>query len=265
MRGVDRKNLRVVLWLFVFLAIPFNGSDRLCAADFSVVTRLFSSSQTESLGENTTLFRGENVYDLPADGDQITFFEGEANQFILLDTAKKRWTRISTEQLLAYTAWLKERSLESDDPLLRFCAAPQFEIHSEKQGKWWHFDHPLLGYRVETDTYEDLEIGRQYRSFSDWYARLNAMLHSQSLPPFPRLAINQRLAQEDLLPRTVRLRISPSSRTGREELTMRSVHQIRPGLSDRDRERLAWIENCRRKFPEVSLTAYRQQKATETK
>jgi len=190
-----------MVWLFVLFVVFLNCTAQSLAADFSVVTRLFSSSETVPLGENTTIFQGDKVYDLPATGDQITFFDKTENQFVVVNTAKKTWTRISTEQLLQYTAWVKEKSMESDDPLLRFCAAPQFDVRSESGGRYWRFEHPLLEYRVETDTFDEPEIGLQYRSFSDWYARLNTMLQPQSLPPFPRLIVNQQIAQKGLLPR----------------------------------------------------------------
>ncbi len=249
----------LMVWLFVLFVVFLNCTAQSQAADFSVVTRLFSSSETVPLGENTTIFQGDKVYDLPATGDQITFFDKTENQFVVVNTAKKTWTRISTDQLLQYTAWVKEKSMESDDPLLRFCAAPQFDVRSESGGRYWRFEHPLLEYRVETDTFDEPEIGLQYRSFSDWYARLNTMLQPQSLPPFPRLIVNQQIAQKGLLPKTVQLRISPSPRIGKQELAIRSVHQVHLGLSAKDRERLAWVESCRRKFPEVSLIAYQNQ------
>jgi hypothetical protein len=262
-----RVSLSHFLWLpfFVLFVGWMHAPAQIQAADFSVVTRLYALPEKAPLGENTTIFQGENVYDFPETGDQVTFFNKAENQFVILNTANKTWTRISTDQLLQYTAWLKEKSLESDDPLLRFCAAPKFEKRSENNGKYWFFEHPLLQYEVESDSFTDPQIGLQYRTFSDWYARLNTMLRPQSLPPFARLIVNQQIAQEGLLPKTVQLRISPSRHIGNEELTMQSVHQVHLGLSAKDRERLAWVESCRKKFPEVSLVAYRNQSPESVK
>ena len=245
--------------LLLLLSVGFADVPQSQAADFRIITKLYAADNKDPLGENTTIFHGGNVYDFPATGDQITFFEKAENQFVVLNAAKKTWTRISTDQLLQYTAWLKEKSLESDDPLLRFCASPKFKIRSENSGKKWFFEHPLLEYQIEADTFDDPQIGLEYRSFSDWYARLNTMLRPQSLPPFPRLIVNQQMVQESLLPKAVQLRISPSRHIGKKELTVRSVHQVQVGLSAQDRERLAWVEECRQKFPEVSLVAYRNQ------
>lgn len=266
MCGVHRAtHFTIAAWLFVFIATFLTSDFQTFAADFSVVTHLFSSTEEEPVGENTTIFREGNVYDLPAFGDQITFFDNENKQFILLDTARKTWTRVSSEYLIQYGTWLKEKASNSDDPLLRFCVAPQFEVRSEKEGTLWYFEHPLLTYRVDATPFDDPEVARQYREFSDWYARLNAMLRPQALPPFPRLIVNQQLAQKDLIPRSVGLRISPSSRTGKEPLVIRSVHRVRSGLSSQDRQRLAWIESCRRKYPEVNLIAYQQRESPEKK
>ena len=137
----------LMVWLFVLFVVFLSCTAQSPAAEFSVVTRLFSSSETVPLGENTTIFQGDKVYDLPATGDQITFFDKTENQFVVVNTAKKTWTRISTKQLLQYTAWVKEKLMESDDPLLRFCAAPQLNIHCSNTGsKRTHLMIQRLGF-----------------------------------------------------------------------------------------------------------------------
>ena len=243
-----------LLLLCILIEACFSSGN---AADFRVVTRIYQADEQEPLGENTTIFHGRKVYDFPATGDQVTCFERDENQFVVFNTVKRTWTRIPTDQLLQYTAWLKEKSGESDDPLLRFCSAPKFEVRSENDGKRWFFEHPILQYQVEGLSLEDPQIGVQYRAFGDWYARLNTMLRPQSLPPFPRLLVNQKLVEQNLLPREVELRISPSPHIGNRGLVVRSVHQVQSGLSEKDHERLVWLNGCREKFSEVKLIAYR--------
>ena len=246
-----------VIRLLLLCILVATGVSAGNAADFRVVTQIYQADDKQPLGENTTIFYGRKVYDFPTIGDQITCFERDENQFVVLDTAKRTWTRIPTDQLLQYTAWLKDRSGESDDPLLRFCSAPKFEMRSENDGKRWFFNHPVLQYQVEGISLEDPQIGIQYRAFGDWYARLNTMLRPQSLPPFPRILVNQKLVQQNLLPREVELRISSAPHIGNRELVIRSVHTIHSELSEKDHERLVWLNGCREKFSEVKLIAYR--------
>lgn len=243
--------------LLLFCSLFVAGISQSDAADFRVVTRIFRADDQQPIGENTTIFHEGKVYDFPATGDQITCFERPENQFVIFDTANRTWTRIPTDQLLQYTAWLKEKSSESDDPLLRFCSAPKFKMRSGNEGKRWIFEHPVLQYEVEGVQLKDPEIGLQYRAFSDWYARLNAMLRPQSLPPFPRLLVNQKLVQQNLLPQEVELRIGPSPHIDNGEMLVRSVHTLHNKLSEKDHERLARINGCRQKFSEVKLIAYR--------
>ncbi len=249
-----RVDVSLLLLLCSLFVAGISQSD---AADFRVVTRIFRAEDQQPIGENTTIFHEGKVYDFPASGDQITCFERAENQFVIFDTANRTWTRIPTDQLLQYTAWLKEKSSESDDPLLQFCSAPKFEMRSENEGKRWIFEHPVLHYEVEGVPLEDPEVGLQYRAFSDWYARLNAMLRPQSLPPFPRLLVNQKLVQQNLLPQEVELRIGPSPHIDNGEMLVRSVHKLHHKLSEKDHERLAWVNGCRQKFSEVKLIAYR--------
>ncbi len=253
------RSRRIAFTLLPFLCSFFVAAISVSdAADFSVVTRIFRADDQQPIVENTTIFYEDKVYDFPATGDQITCFERAENQFVVFDTANRTWTRIPTDQLLQYTAWLKEKSSESDNPLLRFCGAPKFEVRSENEGTRWFFEHPLLQYQVDGVSLEDSQIGMQYRVFGDWYARLNTMLRPQSLPPFPRLLVNQKMVQQNLIPREVTLRIGPSPYIGKSELIVRSVHRLQNGLSEKDRERLLWLNGCREKFSEVKLTAYRR-------
>ena len=108
-------------------------------------------------------------------------------------------------------------------------------------------------------------LADEYREFSDWYARLNAMFRPQALLPFPRLMVNQQLAQKKLIPEKVSLRIGSSAGVGESPLELESRHEVRVGLLNQDRERIAWLESCLRKFSEVELVAYQAQDGAEKK
>jgi hypothetical protein len=64
---------------------------------------------------------------------------------------------------------------------------------------------PHITYRLETVPARTAETVQQYREFSDWYARFNAMFNLGSTPPFPRLAVNKELARRGLVPTEVTL------------------------------------------------------------
>jgi hypothetical protein len=245
---------KYLLGMVLFTAI---GAVAVEAADFRVQTQIFSEDLDLPMSENTTLFFGGDVYDSVAGGREITLFKTSENTVFMLDLRRRKKTRITTDKLLQYTAWLKEKSAGSKDPLLNFCAAPKFEVRSENQGKSWHFEHPVIRYQVIADLADDREIAEQYRRFCDWYARLNALLRPQSLPPFPRLLVNERLAREELIPKSIELRISPQRRTGDREIKIRSIHTIKQELSAADKVHLQLIDEYLDTFEEVPLAQYR--------
>ena len=111
MRGTLRGTRpMMVAWLIVFVASFLKSDFHAFADDFTVVTQLFASTQENPIGENTTIFSEGNVYDLPASGNQVTFFDSSNQQFVLIDTAQKTQTQVSFEQLLHYSNWLKEKA-----------------------------------------------------------------------------------------------------------------------------------------------------------
>ena len=89
------------------------------------------------------------------------------------------------------------------------------------------------------------EQSEAYRTFSDWYARLNSVQPGR-LPPHARLAVNAELARRGLIPTRVELTVQTGA-SGKSS-TRRSEHEIVWELDETDRRRVeetnALVENC---------------------
>ncbi len=230
--------------------------------EFRVDTQIFLGDRDLPVSENTTLFSGEDVFDSITGDTEITVFKGSEDCFVLLDPNRKLKTRITTDQLLQYTALLKEKASKSKDPLLKFCAQPKFDVRREDNGKKWQFFDQVLQYRVLTHTATDEAVAEQYRRFCDWYARLNAMLRPQALLPFPRLVVNERIAREAAVPKMVRLQIAPQRRTDNQPFEIRSVHALVEELSPEEERLVERFQEHLASFEEVPVTQYRSKSQT---
>ena len=116
---------------------------------------------------------------------------------------------------------------------------------------------PQLTYRVSTLKAESEEAALQYREFSDWYARLNAM--TNHTPPFARLAVNQELHSRGLVATQVQLNIPKQLAIGgRGGVTLRSEHQIKWKLLKLDLDMITTTETQLGSFRAVSLEKFQQ-------
>ncbi|MEC8738077.1 MAG: hypothetical protein VXX91_07590, partial [Planctomycetota bacterium] len=123
---------------------------------------------------------------------------------------------------------------------------------------------PRVQYHIKTTDAPSQEIASQYRQFADTALLLRALLHPGGIPPFPRLAINKRIAAEAKLPASVTLQIDSRGSlvtAGLSSMMQRhlnSVHRIHPALRADDLERIADAEACMAVAEEVTLAEYTQ-------
>ena len=230
------------------------------ADDFRVNTHVYSGDSDRPVSANTTLFQNGAVYDFVQGSDDVTVLEPVHNRpvhnrIVVLDAQRQVKTQITTDELVQFTTSLREKGSNTDNPLLKFCLSPNFRVSQSGQKKWL-FESSLLSYHVDTAASQGAAIAKQYRTFCDWYARLNCILHPQSVPPFPRLLVNERLARAELTPASVQLRIAPDQRTGNRGMVVRSVHDFVGELSAEDTARIESVQRQLASFKEVTLKAY---------
>ena len=101
-------------------------------------------------------------------------------------------------------------------------------------------------------------IARQYLEFSDSYARLNSLTNPGSLPPFPRLAVNEALFRSRNIPETVQLTTASHARFGGRNTTLRSEHSVNWHLLETDLQKIDEAAEYLVTFTPVSLEKYLQ-------
>jgi hypothetical protein len=216
------------------LALSISGLSR--AEDFRVDSRVFVGKETTPHSRNVTLFQATHVYDFLDKPRQITFYDLARGRIVLVDPERNVKAEVSRAMLDAFCDNLRRAEKQTQDPVLSFALHPVFDEREEQERDETErvFASKYITYRIAPVAGESAGMAARYREFSDASARLNALVNRGSLPPFPRLAVNESLAEKAQLPVKVHLAISPAKFIGGRTVVFRSEHEYRPRLLDSD-------------------------------
>ena len=250
-----RSSLLLVIALFSAV-LPCSVAS---ADDFRIETKVFSDKGKTAVSHNTTLFKAGYVYDYLSDPDRVAVFDKPHGRFILLDPARKLKTEIKTDDVLTFATKFHDWAAKSANAFMRFAADPEFNVSFSEDGKLT-LASPHINYRLQTEPANTPEAAEQYREFSDWYARFNAMSNPGSTPPFARMTVNAELAERGLVPAEVQLTIPPQARLGVRAVAMRSEHNVSWKLLERDHERIVETANQLAAFKLVDISEFQEAK-----
>ena len=224
------------------------------ADDFRIETKLFNGGGKEPVSQTTTLFKAGRVYDYLSGPPQVAVFDKPRGRFRLLDIGRQVQTEISTEKVLTFSEELQTNAAKSKSAYLRFVAHPTFDTKVDAESGELTLSSQHLTYRAETEKPEADEAAQQYREFSDWYARLNAMMNPGSQPPFARLALNNELAKHGKLPKKVNL-VIPAQVAGWGK-DLRSEHRIHYNLLPRDLKSIDETDHQLATFKQIAFKEF---------
>jgi hypothetical protein len=142
---------------------------------------------------------------------------------------------------------------------MQFLAEPIFEERYDPARRELILFSDLVNYRAII-TSADNAVVSQYREFSDWYVRLNAILISGSRPPFARLKLNEALARREAVAREVTLTITAVKDGKTQPSAVRSEHLLSLALTPADMERIERARKSMTGYKLVSFDQYRQAK-----
>jgi hypothetical protein len=237
----------------LLIAICFASLAR--AADFRIETKVYVGKQPDPVSHNETLFQAGCVYDYLSDPQRTTVFDRARGRFIVLDPARKLKVEIKTEDVLVFSERFHAWAAKSTNGFMKFAADPEFEVKLSPDGTLTMANEHLT-YELETVPAESKQTAQQYREFSDWYARFNAMIHLGSTPPFPRLEVNKELAKNSLIPTEVMLTIPAQRTLGVPAVSMRTEHHVSWRLLQRDIEKIGETANHLTTFTTVDLAEF---------
>jgi hypothetical protein len=236
----------------VMLALVCGAGDvRAGDEGFRVESEVFANGSEEPVARSLTLFRGGIAWDFlepsaAVGGKRADFPAGEIvlhdparERVVVVDPARNVKTQIDAIRLERLSVSLASWARKADDKLVRWAGGPDFgEGMTESDGRI-ELVGPRVRYAIEFAEPPTPEAAVSYRQFADTAILLKALLHPGGLPPFPRLAINRRVAAAGGIPTAVSLEIDSKTRlvTGRVE-NLRCVHKFHPRLLAGDLDRI---------------------------
>jgi len=223
---------------------------------FRMVNRVYVGDDEKPQVQSTTIFLADTVYDFLDSPPEVTVFDKGRGRFVLLDLTRRVKTELTTHRVSSLADRLQVWARTQSDPFLKFLADPVFEEEYDQEAGELALASDWMTYRLTTVPAASRTISRQYRDFSDWYARLNTTLNPGSRPPFARLKVNDALDTRGRLPREVLL--SMRSKTGvlAKRITVRSEHKLSVGLAEADQDRVAQVGEFLTIFTPVSFERY---------
>ena len=259
-------------WLLCLAGLFAGLSAIACAGDFRVDTELFENDDKQPFLETLTIFVAGVAYDFRlTEPKEATVFDSMHGRFTLLDEARRVKATVTTQELLDFSLSLETHAAQAKDPLFAFCALPQFETSAtalEENGQ--SLTELLLAakpltYVARGQKPQQPEAVKVYRQFADWCARLNAT-RSGGLPSGARLALNQALAERELLPLEI-TRTTPAggplSKT--KKLELKSQHRVNWALCGEDHKKIDRASDMMATFEQVSYDDYRSSPAKPLK
>lgn len=217
------------------LAIMLLMATSAVAQELRIETSVYVEDDSEPVSDAQTLFDGEMVYHFVEQPAQVTVYRAPGpnrdGQFIILDLDREQRTDISTKRIGSLMKKLTKWAGEQEDPLLKFSAQPVFEKTFDEDSGVLTLENPAWTYTVATVPAEDTNSMARYREFTDWYSRLNTMLHS-SPPPGARLELNKVMSSHKVVPVEIRRTVES------QDDSLRATHLFTWRLSREDRQRI---------------------------
>jgi hypothetical protein len=246
--------VRLVLGLLCVLAGGMPASA--LGDDFRVDNRVYANGQTKPESRSTTIFSGGIVYDYLEEPAEVIVFEKAAGRFVLLSVGRQVRAELTTDEVSAFNARLKQRATSHSDPLIAFLGDPKFVEQFDPPAGRLTLNSPVMTYEVLLVSAGGPSVAEQYREFSDGYAQLNTVLNPGSRPPFARLALDEAMARRQSLAREVKLTVRQQQPAGIRRTTVRSEHDLVLKLGADDLKRVAKTRDQMRTFKPVKFEEY---------
>ena len=251
-------------WSLLCLALTCSGPWMCHAGDdgFRVESEVFVNNADQPVARSLTLFRDGVAWDFLepalADGDdkrtakgaddaaagEIVLHDPARERIVLVDPARNIKTQIDAIRLERLSVSLASWARKSDDRLVRWAGGPDFGEGMTESNERIELVGPRVRYAIDFTAPPTAETADVYRRFADTAILLKALVRPGGLPPFPRLAINRRVAAAGGIPTNVSLEIDSRAAmiTGRAE-TLRCVHKFHPRLLAADLSRIEEAES----------------------
>jgi hypothetical protein len=212
--------------------------------EMRVESEIFVDRGTTPVARSLTIFRDGLAWDFldgPQAGEaaEIALHDPARERVVVIDTIRNVKTEIDSQRLERLSVSLAAWARRSDDRLVRWAGGPEFEEGCPARERSLELSGPRVRYEVSFSEAPASDAADIYRRFADTALLLKALLHPGGIPPFPRLAINKRIAAAGGIPESVTLEIDArNALLGGRPQVLRSVHKMHPRLLATDLERV---------------------------
>lgn len=228
-----------------------SGADRTCT--MRVESELFADGGSEPVARSLTLFEHGVAWDfleLPVEEGQptaeepamqlaeIVLHDPARERVVVIDPRRELKTQVETLRLERLSVSLARWARTADDRLVRWAGGPDFDAGLTATEDALELVGPRVRYAVAYGEAPSPEAATVYRKFADTAILLKALLHPGGLPPFPRLALNQRLEAAGAIPAEVTLEIDPKLAILPAASRLRCVHRVHPRVLAADGKRI---------------------------
>jgi len=263
--------LRTTAWLFLSwtllaaaAAVPVQADEDV---GFRVESQVFVNGAEEPVARSLTLFRDGVAWDFlepvaakggtAGNGGEIVLHDPARERVVLVDPDRNLKTQIDAIRLERLSVSLASWARKSDDRLVRWAGGPDFGEGMTETDDRIELVGPRVRYAIDFARPPSAEAAGVYRRFADTAILLKALVRPGGLPPFPRLAINRRVAAAGGIPEEVSLEIDSRAVAvaGRAD-TLRCVHKFHPRLLTGDLSRIAEAESRVAVATQVELAAF---------
>ena len=209
-----------------------------------VESEIFVDRGTTPVARSLTIFRDGLAWDFldgPTAGEaaEIALHDPARERVVVIDAIRNVKTEIDNQRLERLSVSLATWARRSDDRLVRWAGGPDFDEGCDEKARSLELSGPRVRYDVSFAEAPTPDAADIYRRFADTALLLKALLHPGGIPPFPRLAINKRIAAAGGIPESVTLEIDArNALLGGRPQVLRSVHKIHPRLLATDLERV---------------------------
>ena len=263
-----------LVWIVIALAcgwcVSAPAADAV-AEGFRVESEVYSNGAQEPVARTLTLFRGRIAWDFieavpsaasdrPQAGAAVTeivLHDPARERVVVVDPVRNLKTQIDAIRLERLSASLAAWARRSDDRLVRWAGGPDFADGMKETADMVELAGPRVRYAVEYAIAPSADEADSYRQFADTAILLKGLMRPGGLPPFPRMAINRRVAAAGGIPTSVALEIDPgmAAFTGRAA-RLRCTHRYHPRLLSSDLARIEEAESRVAAATVVDLAAF---------
>ncbi|MBL8828320.1 MAG: hypothetical protein JNM18_15165 [Planctomycetaceae bacterium] len=240
--------------LLIALLVVICLSSRVSADDFCIYNKVYIG---KDVAESTTIFRGGRVYDLLTQKAEITIFDPSNNRFVIIDPERKLKTEVTTDQIEGFIQRVRSGVANTEPGLATFLIDPVFEESYDPIESRLTLKSDWLTYEVKSQTPKFASMAQQYAPYIQWQTKLNSVLRIGSLPPFPRMKLNEALARQGRLPVEVAV-TRYSAPPLRRPATLRSEHRIQAALLPTEQAKIDEADRHLATFPTVSMIEYQR-------